>query len=88
LPKKRNVNPAQSEGGRRGAESRWANVSAKRRSKLMRAAARARWGRKKKRVKNVAASKLAKLRWAKTTPEQRRKTMESVRKGRVMDTSK
>jgi hypothetical protein len=84
LLKKKQVNLAQSEGGRRGAESRWAKVSKKKRSDLMRAAARARWGPKKKKgPKNIAASRLAKLRWANMTPEQRRRTMEKVWKGRL-----
>jgi hypothetical protein len=79
----KSVDPAKSEAGRLGAESRWANVSSKERSKLMRAAARARWGPPKKaKSKNRTASKLAKLRWEKMTPEQRQKAVSAMNDAR------
>jgi hypothetical protein len=49
----------------------------------MRAAARARWGPPKEpKPKNRAASKLAKLRWEQMTPEQRKKTVNSMNDAR------
>jgi acyl-CoA reductase-like NAD-dependent aldehyde dehydrogenase len=77
------VDPAKSEAGRLGAENRWAKVSSKERSKLMRAAARARWGPPKKpKSKNPAAAKLAKLRWKQMTPEERKNAVKAMNDAR------
>jgi acyl-CoA reductase-like NAD-dependent aldehyde dehydrogenase len=77
------VDQAKSEAGRLGAENRWAKVSSKERSKLMRAAARARWGPPKKpKTKNAAATKLAKLRWKQMTPEERKKAINAMNDAR------
>jgi acyl-CoA reductase-like NAD-dependent aldehyde dehydrogenase len=79
----KSVDPAKSEAGRLGAKNRWAKVSSKERSKLMRAAARARWGPPKKpKSKNSAAAKLAKLRWKQMTPEQREKAVNAMNDAR------
>lgn len=66
----------------KAAKARWRNVPRAERSKLMRAAARARWGPPKKpRRKSAAAVALAARRWSKTTAEQRQKIMRLVRRG-------
>ena len=84
MAKNKDVNPEQSEGGRRGGQNRWAKVSRTARRRAIQAVARARWGPPKKKQKNRAASKLAKLRWDRLSLEERQQVMAKLpkRKGK------
>jgi len=82
LASKKPVNKAQSDGGRKGAEKRWANVTPEQRREIMRAAALAPRTPKPPAIKNIFGSGLAKIRWSKLTPEQRKEELQAVRKQR------
>jgi len=82
LPSKKPVNKAQSDGGRKGAEKRWAKVSPQQRSEIMRAAALAPRTPKPPAIKNIFGSGLARIRWDKLTPEQRKEELLIVRNKR------